>query len=226
MRCPNCGGETDANLLFCRHCGERIDLIQQNGQMPNGQPGGESSPYSRGGGNNYNPYSGHGNGGRSPGDILMIAIGTVLALAAVGIAVFIMTHMVGDGGTVTKKDSSVSVESEKAESKNSGKTVAPTKEGESAKPTETPTETPTEPPTATPTEPPTATPIPQLAASYSCGSTPGVIASLFKVTITDGEASSELHQKEGNYDNSPQMMYDGDSVTSWQQHCQYTGNLF
>ena len=119
MRCPNCGGETDANLLFCRHCGERIDLIQQNGQMPNGQPGGESSPYSRGGGNNYNPYSGHGNGGRSPGDILMIAIGTVLALAAVGIAVFIMTHMVGDGGTVTKKDSSVSVESEKAESKNS-----------------------------------------------------------------------------------------------------------
>ena len=223
MRCPNCGGETDANLLFCRHCGERIDLIQQNGQMPNGQPGGESSPYSRGGGNNYNPYSGHGNGGRSPGDILMIAIGTVLALAAVGIAVFIMTHMVGDGDTVKKKDSSVSVESEKAESKESGKTVVPTSEGASAKPTETPTETPSPEPTATPEEPPTATPIPQLAASYSCGSTPGVIASLFKVTITDGEASSELHQKEGNYDNSPQMMYDGDSVTSWQHGTEGNG---
>ena len=102
MRCPYCGGETDANRPFCRHCGKRIDSIQVE-PVPTGQTGGERSPYGQGRGNSPAPYPSRGRESRSRGDILMIVIGVILALAAVGIAVFILTHMIGDG-TVGRRD--------------------------------------------------------------------------------------------------------------------------
>ena len=116
MRCPYCGGETDANRPFCRHCGKRIDSIQVE-PVPTGQTGGERSPYGQGRGNSPAPYPGRGRESRSRGDILMIVIGVILALAAVGIAVFILTHMIGDGTVGRRKESTVTAESKKTESK-------------------------------------------------------------------------------------------------------------
>lgn len=227
MKCPYCGGETDANRPFCRHCGKRIDSMQVE-PVPNSRPGGDLPPYGAGG-NSSAPYSGRGKESRSRGDILMIVIGVILAAAAVGIAVFILTHMVGSDNTVRRKDSSVTSESKRTESK---KTESPAEANSGTKSKESGTEAvapsgdaaeATQAPTETPTPVPTETPIPALAAAYSYGSMPGEIASLFRVTITDGEASSELHQKEGIYDNSPQMVYDGDPVTSWQHGTEGNG---
>ena len=228
MKCPYCGGETDANRPFCKNCGKRIDSFPAE-RMPTGQAGGERLPYGPGRGNNPSPYPGSGKESRSRGDIFMILIGAVLALAAAGIALFILTHMVGGGASVKRKDSAVSAESKKSESKKteskaaaaggtvseaSGtEVVAPSGGGpaESTAPAETASSASTE------------TPLPALSASYSCGSMPGEITSLFAITITGGEASSELHQKEGIYDNSPQMVYDGDPVTSWQHGTEGNG---
>lgn len=228
MKCPYCGGETDANRPFCRHCGRRIDSVQA-GPVQNGRPGGDLPPYGPGG-NVSGPYTGRGKEGRSRGDIMMIVIGVVLAAAAVGIAVFILTHMVGSDTTVRRKDSAVSSESRKTESKktetapaaNSG-TKSKESGTEAVAPSGDATQAPTQAPTETPTPVPTETPIPALAASYSYGSMPGEIASLFRIAITGGEATSELHQKEGIYDNSPQMVYDGDPVTSWQHGTEGNG---
>ena len=76
MRCPYCGGETDANRPFCRHCGKRIDSIQVE-PVPTGQTGGERSPYGQGRGNSPAPYPGRGRESRSRGDVLMIVIGII-----------------------------------------------------------------------------------------------------------------------------------------------------
>ena len=221
MRCPYCGGETDANRPFCRHCGKRIDSIQVE-PVPTGQTGGERSPYGQGRGHSPPPHPGRGRESRSRGDILMIVIGVILALAAVGIAVFILTHMIGDGTVGRRKESTVTAESKKTESK---KTESRTAANGGAESQEAGTEAvaPSGDVTAEPTAAPTETPLPALSASYSCGSMPGEIASLFKIMITGGEASSELHQKEGIYDNSPQMVYDGDPVTSWQHGTEGNG---
>ena len=123
MRCPYCGGETDANRPFCRHCGKRIDSIQVE-PVPTGQTGGERSPYGQGRGNSPTPYPGRGRESRSRGDILMIVIGVILALAAVGIAVFILTHMIGDGTVGRRKESTVTAESKKTESKKTESRIA------------------------------------------------------------------------------------------------------
>ena len=229
MKCPYCGGETDANRPFCRHCGNRIESIQAE-RMPNGQMGGDFPPDGSGRGNSSAPYPGRGKESRSRGDILMIVIGAVLALAAAGIAFFILTHMTGDGTKVRRRDSVVSVESKKTESKKTesrtaakGGTESEDSGTEVVAPSGNVSSEPTTAPTEEPTPIPTATPLPSLSASYSCGSMPGEIASLFKIAITGGEASSELHQKEGNYDNSPHMVYDGDPVTSWQHGTEGNG---
>ena len=233
MKCPYCGGETDANMPFCRHCGKRIESTQAE-RMPTGQTGGNLSPYGPGRGQSSPPYPGHGKESRSRGDVLMIVIGAVLALAAVGIALFILTHMTGDGTAVRRKDSKVTVDSKKTESKKAESRPAAARRSESEEsgtevvapsgevPSD-PTPTPTEAPTPTPTPVPTETPLPALSTSYSCGSMPGEVASLFMITITGGEASSELHQKEGIYNNSAQMVYDGDPVTSWQHGTEGNG---
>ena len=224
MKCPYCGGETDANRPFCRNCGKRIDSIQVE-RMPTGQAGGDFPPYGPGRGNNNAPSPGSGKESRSRGDILMIVMGAVLALAAVGIALFILTHMTGDGTKVRRKDSTVSTDNKKTESKKT-ESKADTARGneseDSGMEVVAPTgDVPAEPTTPTPL--PKETALPALSASYSCGGMPGEVASLFTVTITGGEASSELHQKEGIYDNSPQMVYDGDSVTSWQHGTEGNG---
>ena len=221
MRCPYCGGETDANRPFCRHCGKRIDSIQVE-PVPTGQTGGERPPYGQGRGNSPTPYPVRGRESRSRGDILMIVIGVVLALAAVGIAVFILTHMIGDGTSVRRKESAVTAESKKTESKKTESRPA-ANGGTESQEAGTEAVAPSGDVTAEPTTVPTETPLPALSASYSCGSMPGEIASLFKIMITGGEASSELHQKEGIYDNSPQMVYDGDPVTSWQHGTEGNG---
>lgn len=152
----------------------------------------------------------------------MIVIGVVLALAAVGIAVFILTHMIGDGTSVRRKESAVTAESKKTESKKTESRPA-ANGGTESQEAGTEAVAPSGDVTAEPTTVPTETPLPALSASYSCGSMPGEIASLFKIMITGGEASSELHQKEGIYDNSPQMVYDGDPVTSWQHGTEGNG---
>ncbi len=221
MRCPYCGGETDANRPFCRHCGKRIDSIQVE-PVPTGQTGGERPPYGQGRGNSPTPYPGRGRESRSRGDILMIVIGVILALAAVGIAVFILTHMIGDGTSGRRKESTVTAESKKTESKKTESRPA-ANGGTESQEAGTEAVAPSGDVSADPTTAPTETPLPALSASYSCGSMPGEIASLFKIMITGGEASSELHQKEGIYDNSPQMVYDGDPVTSWQHGTEGNG---
>ena len=163
MRCPYCGGETDANRPFCRHCGKRIDSIQVE-PVPTGQTGGERSPYGQGRGNSPAPYPGRGRESRSRGDILMIVIGVILALAAVGIAVFILTHMIGDGTAVRRKESTVTAESKKTESK---KTESRTAANGGAESQEAGTEAvaPSGDVTAEPTAAPTETPLPALSAS-------------------------------------------------------------
>lgn len=221
MRCPYCGGETDANRPFCRHCGKRVDSIQVE-PVPTGQTGGERPPYGQGRGNSPTPYPGRGRESRSRGDILMIVIGVILALAAVGIAVFILTHMIGDGTSGRRKESTVTAESKKTESKKTESRPA-ANGGTESQEAGTEAVAPSGDVSADPTTAPTETPLPALSASYSCGSMPGEIASLFKIMITGGEASSELHQKEGIYDNSPQMVYDGDPVTSWQHGTEGNG---
>ena len=225
MKCPYCGGETDANRPFCKNCGKRIDSFPAE-HMPTGQAGGELSSYGAGRGNNAPSYPGSGKESRSRGDIFVIVIGAVLALTAVGIALFILSHMVGDGTAVRKRDSVAAADSKKNESKKTESNAAAaggTESEDSGMEVVAPSgEVPAEPTTA-PTPVPTETALPALSASYSCGSMPGEITSLFTVTITGGEASSELHQTEGIYDNSPQKVYDGDPVTSWQHGTEGNG---
>ena len=192
MKCPYCGGETDANRPFCKNCGKRIDSFPAE-RMPTGQAGGERLPYGPGRGNNPSPYPGSGKESRSRGDIFMIVIGVVLALTAVGVALFILTHMVGDGNTVKKRDSVVSTDTGITESKKTESNMAAagvTESEDSGMEVLAPSGDAPAEPTSAPTPGPAET---ALSTSYSCGSMPGEIASLFKVTITGGEASSELH---------------------------------
>ena len=92
----------------------------------------------------------------------MIVIGVVLALAAVGIAVFILTHMIGDGTSVRRKESAVTAESKKTESKKTESRPAAnggTESQEAGTEAVAPSGDVTAEPTTVPTEPETTAPV-------------------------------------------------------------------
>ena len=207
MRCPFCGYDNTEGSKFCSGCGR--DLRQQEQQRSVQDSGFPERPPERRetvrGEEEYRRRQPPRKPERSSEEKKIIRIGIILAcvVVAAGIgAYFGITYFLDSRPGNSGGQSSAAIEEREEEA--SGSTPTPT-------PSETVTETPT--PTPTPTDTPEPTPETVTVSLVDVNRT--ALASYTKASVVSGTASSTVIQE--GYDNSVNMLFDGDLVTSWQE---------
>ncbi len=146
--------------------------------------------------------------------IIIIGIVIAAAIAVIGVAAFFgVNYFMGNSQTSQNQPESTIENPIKNKDNNTTPTPEVTKEPELT-PSATPTPTPT--PTQTPKPTPTVTPTPEPELTAQVKTASSVDKSGYsKVVISSSSASSTIKQE--NYDNSSNMTYDGDVITSWQE---------
>ena len=207
MKCPFCGYDNTEGSKFCSGCGRELRQPEPQRRMPD--PGfRERQPENRG---NIRPEEEYRRGpqprkpGRSREEKKIILIGVILAcvvvVAGVG-AYFGITHFLGDSSGDSGSQSAALDTSSSSSAGGEENTETPA-------PTRTATETPEATPTATPEPTPEAVKVSLVDVNRAN------LASYTKASVSSGTASSTVIQE--GYDNSVNMLFDGDVVTSWQE---------
>lgn len=235
MKCPYCGYDNSENSHFCSGCGKKLDQIRcgtgqgrpnqsqpgrdQPGRGPyrQEQPGWEQpgrDPYYQERPDRERSGQGtpsgvkQGKPGRSREEKKIMMIGIILACAVVvaGIgAYFGVSHFLD-------RDETASSSHESDDKKDRGDEKTPT---ETPAPSKEPTVTPTKEATATATPTPTPTEEPEEITASLVDRSSVSMTGYYRAPVRQATASSTVVQE--GYDNSANMVLDGDDSTSWQE---------